>query len=178
MDYSSINDSQYIHQISKHVVEIFDKLELQAKILKKPVMLFFDEAERFFPNFAERHQIEEVNTYKDKMNNASMNGIILVGATNYIDKVNPEITGNPRRMGTKIEVDNPDENDRANLFNKLLFGLPILAAPLTPIIVSKLAKASAGLSIGQISDCIDKAIVKAVKKKQNITEEQLLGVFK
>ena len=28
MDYSSINDSQYIHQISKHVVEIFDKLEL------------------------------------------------------------------------------------------------------------------------------------------------------
>ena len=49
---------------------------------------------------------------------------------------------------------------------------------ITPIVVSKLAKASAGLSIGQISDSIDKAIVKAVKKKQNITEEQLLGVFK
>ena len=178
MDYSSINDSQYIHQISKHVVEIFDRLELQAKILKKPVMLFFDEAERFFPNFAEKHQIEEVNTYKDKMNNASMNGIILVGATNYIDKVNPEITGNPRRMGTKIEVDNPDESDRSNLFQKSLLSLPILAGVLTVANCQELAKATEGWSIGQIADTIDKVITQAIKKKENIKFETMLSAFK
>ena len=178
MDYSSINDSQYIHQISKHIVEIFDKLELQAKILKKPVMLFFDEAERFFPNFAERHQIEEVNTYKDKMNNASMNGIILVGATNYIDKVNPEITGNPRRMGTKIEVDNPDENDRNNLFQKSLLSLPIFAGVLTVAHCQKLAEITEGWSIGQIADTIDKVITQAIKKKENIEFETMLNAFK
>ena len=170
--------NEYIHRVSKNVTDIFERLALQAKILKKPVMLFFDEAEKFFPRYAQGHQVEEVNTYKELMNNASRNNIILVGATNHIDMVNQEIIGNPRRMGTVIHVGNPEEKDRANLFNKLLFGLPILAAPLTPIVVSKLAKASAGLSIGQISDSIDKAIVKAVKKKQNITEEQLLGVFK
>lgn len=169
--------NEYIHRVSKNVTDIFERLALQAKILKKPVMLFFDEAEKFFPRYAQGHQVEEVNTYKELMNNASRNNIILVGATNHIDMVNQEIIGNPRRMGTVIHVGNPEEKDRANLFNKLLFGLPILAAPLTPIVVSKLAKASAGLSIGQISDSIDKAIVKAVKKKQNITEEQLLGVF-
>ena len=170
--------NEYIHRVSKNVTDIFERLALQAKILKKPVMLFFDEAEKFFPRYAQGHQVEEVNTYKELMNNASHNNIILVGATNHIDMVNQEIIGNPRRMGTVIHVGNPEEKDRANLFNKLLFGLPILAVPLTPIVVSKLAKASAGLSIGQISDSIDKAIVKAVKKKQNITEEQLLGVFK
>lgn len=170
--------NEYIHRVSKNVTDIFERLALQAKILKKPVMLFFDEAEKFFPRYAQGHQVEEVNTYKELMNNASRNNIILVGATNHVDMVNQEIIGNPRRMGTVIHVGNPEEKDRANLFNKLLFGLPILAVPLTPIVVSKLAKASAGLSIGQISDSIDKAIVKAVKKKQNITEEQLLGVFK
>ena len=169
--------NEYIHRVSKNVTDIFERLALQAKILKKPVMLFFDEAEKFFPRYAQGHQVEEVNTYKELMNNASRNNIILVGATNHIDMVNQEIIGNPRRMGTVIHVGNPEEKDRANLFNKLLFGLPILAVPLTPIVVSKLAKASAGLSIGQISDSIDKAIVKAVKKKQNITEEQLLGMF-
>lgn len=178
MDYSSINDSQYIHQISKHIVEIFDRLELQAKILKKPIMLFFDEAERFFPNFAERHQIEEVNTYKDRMNNASMKGIILVGATNYIDKVNPEITGNPRRMGTKIEVDNPDEDDRSNLLQKSLLSLPILAGVLTVEHCQKLAKVTEGWSIGQITDTIDKVITQAIKKKENIKYETLLDAFK
>ena len=30
MDYSSINDGQYIHQIAKHVVEIFNRLELES----------------------------------------------------------------------------------------------------------------------------------------------------
>lgn len=178
MDYSSINDSQYIHQISKHIVEIFDRLELQAKILKKPVMLFFDEAERFFPNFAERHQIEEVNTYKDKMNNASMNGIILIGATNYIDKVNPEIIGNPRRMGTKIEVDNPDEDDRSNLFQKSLLSLPILAGVLTVVHCQKLAEITEGWSIGQIADTIDKVITQAIKKKENIEFETMFNAFK
>ena len=126
-------------------------------------MLFFDEAERFFPNFAEKHQIEEVNTYKDKMNNASMNGIILVGATNYIDKVNPEITGNPRRMGTKIEVDNPDESDRSNLFQKSLLSLPILAGVLTVAHCKKLAEITEGWSIGQIADTIDKVITQALR---------------
>ena len=170
--------NEYIHKVSKNVIDIFERLALQAKIIKKPIMLFFDEAEKFFPRYAKGHQIEEVNTYKELMNNASSKNIILVGATNHIDMVNQEIIGNPRRMGTIIHVGNPEENDRENLFNKLLLGLPILAAPLAPQAIKKLAKISAGLSIGQIADNLDKLIVKAVKRKQNITEEQLIEAFK
>lgn len=177
MNYAQ-DGNEYIHKVAKNVTDIFERLALQAKIQKKPVMLFFDEAEKFFPRYAQGHQVEEVNTYKELMNNAAKNNIILIGATNHIDMVNQEIIGNPRRMGTVIHVDNPDEKDRENLFTKLLSGLPILAEPITPALTQKLAQASEGLSIGEIADNIDKAIVQAVKKKENITEEQLLDAFK
>ena len=112
------------------------------------------------------------------MNNASMNGIILIGATNYIDKVNQEIIGNPRRMGTKIEVDNPDEDDRSNLFQKSLLSLPILAGVLTVAHCQKLAEITEGWSIGQIADTIDKVITQAIKKKENIEFETMFNAFK
>lgn len=170
--------NEYIHGVSRNVTDIFDRLALQSKIMKKPVMLFFDEAEKFFPRYADGHQIEEVNTYKELMNNASDNGIILVGATNHIDLVNQEIIGNPRRMGTVIHVGNPSVKDRQSLVKSLLSNLPILSEPLTDDVAKELAELADGMSIGQIADCVDKIIVKAVKKKENITTEQLLDGFK
>lgn len=177
MNYAQ-DGNEYIHGVSRNVTEIFDRLALQSKIMKKPVMLFFDEAEKFFPRYADGHQIEEVNTYKDLMNNASDNGIILVGATNHLDLVNQEIIGNPRRMGTVIHVGNPNVKDRQSLVKSLLSELPILEEPLTDEVASELAELAEGMSVGQIADCVDKIIVKAVKKKENITTEQLLDGFK
>ena len=60
------------------------------------------------------------------MNTAASKGIILAGATNYIERVNHEITGNPRRMGTIIHCGNPDLDDRIDILKKLLTGLPII----------------------------------------------------
>ena len=55
---------------------------------------------------------------------------------------------------------------------------PILSEPLTDDVAKELAELADGMSIGQIADCVDKIIVKAVKKKENITTEQLLEGFK
>ena len=179
MDYSKMSDSSYIHSISRHVAEIFEKLKLQSKILKKPVMLFFDEAEKFFPRFTrEKHDIEEVNTYKELMNTASENGIILVGATNHIDKVNQEIIGNPRRMGTIIHVDNPDDDARKSLFEKMRDTKPIFAGVLTAGLISELVYLTRGLSIGDITDKMKKLFTQAALKKQNIDEQAILKAFK
>ena len=60
----------------------------------------------------------------------------------------------------------------------MLSELPILEEPLTDEVASELAELAEGLSVGQIADCVDKIIVKAVKKKENITTEQLLDGFK
>ena len=178
MDYSKQRNSEYIHAISRNVTDIFEKLKLQSKIIKKPVMLFFDEAEKFFPRAAAGHQVEEVNTYKELMNNASENGIILTGATNHIDMVNQEIVGNPRRMGTVIHVDNPDDEGRKNLFEKIRDNKPILASVLTAGVIAELVALSEGLSIGKITDTLNKLISQSIRHKQRVNEQAVLDVFK
>ena len=177
MNYSQ-EGNEYIHGVARNVTDIFERLALESKIIKRPVMLFFDEAEKFFPRYAQDHQIEEVNTYKELMNTAAASGIILIAATNHIDQVNAEIIGNPRRMGTVIHVGNPNENDRTSLLSKLFNGLPILAAPLSAGLIAQLAQNTEGMSIGQITDAVDKIITQAVKKKQAIQPEVLLKVLK
>ena len=176
MNYSQ-KGNEYIHGVARNVTDIFNRLALEAKIIKKPVMLFFDEAEKFFPRNADRHQVEEVNTYKELMNTAAASGLILVAATNHINLVNAEIIGNPRRMGTIIHCGNPDFNSRVNLFEKLLKDLPILKEALNENHYQKLAKLSDGLSIGNIADTIDKTITQAIKKRKNIDSETLMLAF-
>ena len=176
MNYSQ-EGNEYIHGVARNVTDIFNRLALEAKIIKKPVMLFFDEAEKFFPRYADGHQIEEVNTYKELMNTAAAAGLILVAATNHINLVNAEIIGNPRRMGTIIHCGNPDFNSRVNLFAKLLKDLPILKDVLNESHYQKLAELSDGLSIGNISDTIDKTITQAIKKRKNIDSETLMLAF-
>ncbi len=177
MDYNQ-EGNEYIHQVAKHVQEIFDKLALESKIIKKPVMLFFDEAEKFFPRYAERHQIEEVNTYKELMNSAASKGIILAGATNHIDLVNQEIIGNPRRMGTVIHCGEPNLEDRKDILKRLLTGLPIITEDFTEENIEDIAVSTAGFSIGQLSDAVDKIIVQAVKRKENLTPQKIIQEFR
>ena len=178
MDYSKQRNSEYIHAISRNVTDIFEKLKLQSKIIKKPVMLFFDEAEKFFPRAAAGHQVEEVNTYKELMNTASENGIILTGATNHIDMVNQEIVGNPRRMGTVIHVDNPDDEGRKGLFEKIRDNKPMLAAVLTTTVITELVALSRGLSIGKITDTLNKLISQSIRHKQAVNEGMVKDAFK
>ena len=170
--------NEYVHRVAKVIHEVFDRLALEAKVRKKPVMLFFDEAEKFFPVATQGHHIEEVNTYKELMNLAASRNIILAGATNHIDQVNQEIVGNPRRMGTVIHCGEPNFEDRKNILSKLLVGLPIVDGEITEETFENIAALTAGFSIGQISDAIDKIIVQAVKRKVNLTPEILLNEFK
>lgn len=169
--------NEYVYQMAKHIHEIFDRLALEAKILKKPVMLFFDEAEKFFPIMADRHKLEEVNTYKDLMNTAAAKGIILAGATNHIDLVNQEIIGNPRRMGTVIHVGKPNFDDRKDILKKLFAGLPIIAEDFSAEDIEYIATSTDGFSIGALSDAVDKIIVQAVKKKAKLTPEKFIREF-
>ena len=112
------------------------------------------------------------------MNNASENGIILTGATNHIDMVNQEIVGNPRRMGTVIHVDNPDEEGRKNLFEKLRDNKPILASVLTTGVIAELVALSDGLSIGKITDTLNKLVSQSIRHKQGVNEQAVIDAFK
>ena len=176
MNYNQTGN-EYIHGVARNVTDIFERLKLESKIIKRPVMLFFDEAEKFFPRYADRHQVEEVNTYKELMNTAAAGGLILIAATNHIDLVNAEIIGNPRRMGTIIHCGNPDYQSRTNLIEKLLNNLPIIDDYLDETHYAQLAKQTEGLSIGNIADIIDKTITQAVKQRKNLNFDTILQNF-
>ena len=170
--------NEYVHMVGKHINEIFDRLALEVKISKKPVMLFFDEAEKFFPRYAEGHQVEEVNTYKDIMNTAAAKGIILAGATNHIDLINQEIIGNPRRMGNVIHCGNPNEDDRKDILARLFGNITLMESSLKDEELSEIAKLTEGYSIGNLSKTVDKILIQAVKNKQKINAKMILTELK
>ena len=181
MNYNQ-KDNQYIHKVTEHVSEIFDYLALLSKYLKKPVMLFFDEAERFFPNLTklnhlQAHSIEEVNTYKDLMNNAAQRGIILAGATNHINQVNQEIIGNKRRMGTVISCLKPNLEEREDIIKKLVKNRPRIRGLFTYEDIKNIAEAAEDSSIGELSKKIDEIIIQAIIDKEYLSPEIIVKKF-
>ena len=171
--------NEFIYQFPKNLEAIFEHLALVAKIKKKPVMLFFDEAERFFPLHALGHKEEEVSQYKDLMNSAAAMGIILAGATNHIDRINQEVIGNPRRMGTIIHCGEPDDQDRSELLLGF-FNDPSLSLDenVTSSELAELVALTNGFSIGDIVGTVDKAINKIVMEKEKFTTQKFLQEFK
>lgn len=93
-----------------------------------PAIVFFDEISGLVPNRQNihgegSHKEEEINEFLIQLNDASDNGILVVGATNYIDRIDPAIL-RPGRMDKKIYVSPPDFEARKELFKLGLSGRP------------------------------------------------------
>ena len=69
------------------------------------------------------HKEEEVNEFLVQLNDAADNHILVVGATNYIDRIDPAVL-RPGRMDKKIYVPPPDLEARTELFRLGLTGRP------------------------------------------------------
>ena len=176
MDYNQ-EGNEYIHQVSKHIHEIFENLSIIAKIRKGPVMLFFDEVERFIPRHAERHQIEEVNTYKEAMNTASLNGIILAGATNTIEKVDEPTISNSLRMGQQIYCGAPDANGRRDIFSRLLENCPILSEKISDSALDQLVEMTPDFTQSDIKTNVRKLIIKSGKNRETLDSQAFVDRF-
>lgn len=110
---SSSVGSSYIHETAKRIEETFNKAAEE-----KESMIVIDEMESFVPNRASsehRHEIEEVNAFLKCLQTAQEKNILVVGMTNFIDRIDPAIlrTG---RMGTHIKVSWPTEEEITKVF--------------------------------------------------------------
>jgi transitional endoplasmic reticulum ATPase len=113
----------YIHGSVGNIGKVFAKAQDQA-----PAIIFFDEISGLVPNRQNlqgegSHKEEEVNEFLMQLNDASDNGLLVVGATNYIDRIDPAIL-RPGRMDKKIYVSPPDFEARKELFKLGLTGRP------------------------------------------------------
>jgi transitional endoplasmic reticulum ATPase len=85
-----------------------------------PAVVFFDEISGLVPNRqnlheSSSHKEEEVDEFLMQLNDAADNHILVVGATNYIDRIDPAVL-RPGRFDKKIYVSPPDFEARKELF--------------------------------------------------------------
>ena len=126
LDLSAIG-SKYAYETENTIKYIFDELEKLYKNTKKPSILFMDELDSICANRASSNtdwKKDQINAILKLTNNASQKGIILIGATNLIEDLDPAImrTG---RFDKKIEIALPNEEERLDILTKLVKNRPM-----------------------------------------------------
>ena len=115
--------SPYVHESVSKIADTFKK----AKEIT-PCIVFFDEIESLVPSRAKlsehvTYKKEEVDEFLTHLNNASKNGILVIGATNHIEVIDPAVQRSGR-FDLKIYVSPPDTEARIELFYKALKEIP------------------------------------------------------
>ena len=115
--------SPYIHETVAKISEMFE--DAKANI---PCLLFIDELEGVVPlrvdmggNALYKH--EEVNEFLLHLNNAAENGVLVVGATNYLEQIDASVLRSGR-FDLKIYIGPPDNKTRKALFLSELKRIP------------------------------------------------------
>lgn len=140
-----------------------------------PAVLFFDEISALVPN---RKNLNESSSYKEEevsefliqLNDAAENKILVVGATNYIDRIDPAVLRNGR-FDKKIYVSPPDFEARKALFK---IGLNIRPHEKN-INFDYLAKITEGLTCADIIEgIIESSARKAANLNKDLIEQKLI----
>lgn len=144
--------SKYIHETSGNIAKIFIEAKDNA-----PTILFFDEFEALVPKRASlgaeaQYKTEEINEFLTRLNNASSDGILVVGATNQVDLIDSAVM-RAGRMDKVICVPPPDFDARKELFRSKLSRVPHS----NDIDFSKLAKATEYYSSSDITAIVESA---------------------
>lgn len=113
----------YIHGSVSNIGKVFDIAKQNA-----PSLLFFDEISGLLPN---RKNLQDSSSYKEEeidefliqLNDAADNRILVVGATNYIERLDPAAI-RPGRFDKKVYVPPPDRDARKALFEMGLSNRP------------------------------------------------------
>lgn len=106
----------FIHGSVSNIGKAFEIAKQNA-----PVILFFDEISGLVPDRRDMNSFdngikeEEVNEFLIQLNDAGDKNILVVGATNYIDRIDPAVL-RPGRFDKKIYVSPPDFDARKSLF--------------------------------------------------------------
>ena len=114
--------SVYVHGTQGKIAELFTKARQQA-----PCMIFFDELDAMIPNRGEQsvghHYASEVNEFLVRLNECGKNRILVIGATNLPDRVDPAAR-RPGRLDKKIFVGPPDYEARVELLKLYMTDRP------------------------------------------------------
>jgi ATPase family associated with various cellular activities (AAA) len=157
--------SIYVHGTQEKIKEAFE-----GAAAKAPTVLFFDELDAFTPKrqAAGHHYSAEVNEFLVRLNNCSEQKILVIGATNFLDRLDEAVL-RAGRMDLHYYIGLPDFAARAELFKQHLFGRPCARLDW-----SQLAQCSAGYSPADIALIATQAARHALIERVPIGLPQLL----
>lgn len=164
--------SSYVYGTVGKIAKIFEIAKLRA-----PSIVFIDELSGLVPKrenlgMSSMHKEEEVNEFLMQLNDAADSGVLVVGATNYPDRIDTAIL-RAGRMDKLIYVPPPDLKARKELFKMGLSGRPHEES----IDCEKLAKLTDYYVSSDIDLILDEAAREAINEDKPITEKMILLVI-
>ncbi len=165
--------SMWVGETTQRAMKIFDDAEAQA-----PCMLFLDEIDSVF---VDRGNVRNADSEAPKTLNAILTrlvdirnkGVIVVGATNYLEKLDPASI-REGRFDFKIEVKNPDYEARKALLQRGLKGLS-----LSSDVLESVGARWEGYSVSRIMAIADKAKENAFEKgSKSVSFDDLMNALR
>ncbi len=180
LDLSKVG-SVYVNETSSNIRKAFEQLEAEAKKSQKPVVLFMDEMDslaekRMLGGAGSKEDNKVVNTLLPLISAAKAKNIIIIGATNMYNFLDPAIV---RRAGMKQYIGLPDSKEISTLLVKELSkfkkGKNFAG---NKKLIAKLSKELKGYSPSNIIDIIMSASVNAYRCKRELREIDFIEAIK
>jgi tetratricopeptide (TPR) repeat protein len=162
--------SPYVHGTQGKIRELFDNAAEAA-----PSLIFIDELDALIPNRSEtgvsHHYSTEVNEFLVQLNECAKRQIAVVGATNYLKKVDPAAR-RPGRLDKNVFIGPPDIEARQEAIR-----LFMKDRPQSKIKWFGIAQYSEGYSFAELKFVVDEAARTALSDRRPITSDDLLAVI-
>jgi SpoVK/Ycf46/Vps4 family AAA+-type ATPase len=162
--------SIYVHGGQEKIGALFAEARDKA-----PTIIFFDELDALVPRRDGRgvghHYSAEVNEFLVQLNECGESNILVIGATNLLEKVDPAVR-RPGRMDKKVFIGPPDFEARVELLK-----LYMQDRPQGNIDWIKTAEACAFHTPAELKHIINEAARFALETRRDITEEDILKVI-
>ncbi|MCG3167245.1 MAG: ATP-dependent zinc metalloprotease FtsH [Bacteroidia bacterium] len=159
--------SIYVHGAQEKIGKLFADAKASA-----PCMLFLDEIEAFVPSrsgFGMSHSYQaEVNEFLVHLNECEKNKILVVGATNLPNLIDPAVR-RPGRLDKKIFVAPPDLEARAEAMK-----LYMKDRPQTEIDFIQLAEQTECYTFAELELIVNEAAREALGNRKPISTETIL----
>jgi len=163
--------STFVHGGQEKIGEMFD-----AAREKAPTLLFLDELDAFVPKRTGSslgfHYKAEVNEFLVQLNDCWKHKILVIGATNIIDELDPAVL-RPGRMDTKIFVGPPDLEARVELLK-----LYMKNREQEPIDWLQMAEECKYYTAAEIEHIIEQATKIALLEPHSICDEDILKAIR
>lgn len=163
--------SMWVGETTQHVTKVFDEAKAQA-----PCVLFIDEADSLLIDRGKITQAESetarvVNTFLTRAVDLRGKGVVLIAATNYLDRLDPAAV-REGRFDWKIEIPMPDVQARIGLLCRGLAASNKIASQET---LERMSRHWEGFNVARMKSIAEQAC-KAVEGPE-VTGTELMNAY-